>query len=380
MRPDRTRTPWLGRLAIAALALALSLVVGETVVRVLRPQELSLNHSAWDPDVGFINQPGIEARTRTAEFDMRVKINSRGLRDREFSFAKPPDTVRIGIFGDSFTFGHGVAAEETYPKVLERLANGREPGGGPAVEVLNFGIGKTGTSHQLAWYLKEGRRYDLDALVLGFLAFNDFANNWEGVYYLEGDRLVHTTTAYNRIRKAQSVANRLPLYALLATHSHLFNLAKRAAARVDDRWRGEKASARNSAAIVELGAREEAEYRLTLRLVTEFRSRVEGDGASFFFLGLPARGQQPAASYTGGEPVPAKVALYERLLADLAAGGFEVLDLVPLFSALPVEPYYFTDNGHMRARGHAEVARSLLGVLAPAIAAGPPATDAGRES
>jgi len=52
-----------------------------------------------------------------------IRINSDGLRDVEHSVAKPKNTVRIAIVGDSHEFGQGVELEETYSKVLEKRLN-----------------------------------------------------------------------------------------------------------------------------------------------------------------------------------------------------------------------------------------------------------------
>ena len=48
-----------------------------------------------------------------------VTTNRWGMRDREFDLAKPPGTFRIGLFGESHTFGNGVADEEVYEQLVE---------------------------------------------------------------------------------------------------------------------------------------------------------------------------------------------------------------------------------------------------------------------
>ena len=69
-------------------------------------------------------------------------VNSAGFRDREFDRERRAGTVRIAALGDSVTFGYGVALEESFPKVLERILNETRPGH----EVLNFGVGGYNTS------------------------------------------------------------------------------------------------------------------------------------------------------------------------------------------------------------------------------------------
>lgn len=346
------------------LSVLAGLLLAEGVVRVAYPQRLYYNVSQWDADVGFIPIPNVESRQRTLEYDMLIRINSRGMRDREFDALKPPRTVRIGVFGDSFTFGEGVAAEDTYPKVLERLFNEdpRISASGWRVEVLNFGIGKTGTSHQLAWYRKEGRRYGLDLVVVGFLAGNDFGDNLAGVYRLVDGRLVHDAQAYSSVRRIQSIVYAVPGYRWASERSHLLNLVRVAATSVDDR--GRYAEAR--------GQDEQTDRRaveLTRRLLAQFREDVTADGARFVMINLPARGQQPmtqAQADSAPKPYLRRLARLQPLVLE---DGVDLLDLVPVYAALPPERYYFEVNGHMREAGHALIAANLQQHVAPIVQA-----------
>jgi len=52
-----------------------------------------------------------------------AKTNSHGHRDDEVSLLHPPDVLRILVLGDSLTVGAGVAQEDAYPQVLEKLLN-----------------------------------------------------------------------------------------------------------------------------------------------------------------------------------------------------------------------------------------------------------------
>ena len=52
---------------------------------------------------------------------------------REYPPHPAVDTIRIAAIGDSITFGHGVADEETYPAILEARL-------GPGFEVINAGM------------------------------------------------------------------------------------------------------------------------------------------------------------------------------------------------------------------------------------------------
>ncbi len=100
-----------------------------------------------------------------------VTINSKGLRDAEIPYEKPPGTYRVIALGDSLTFGWGVPAEKTFPKLLERQI-GLHPiaglSGDSRVEIINMGIPNSNTRQELATFLIEGTRYHPDAVILGF--------------------------------------------------------------------------------------------------------------------------------------------------------------------------------------------------------------------
>ena len=79
-----------------------------------------------------------------------TSTNSWGMRDREYSLQKSPDTYRIAILGPSLTMGNGVNDSEVFDNVLEeRLARERIPSG-KRVEVLNFGVNGYALPQQVA--------------------------------------------------------------------------------------------------------------------------------------------------------------------------------------------------------------------------------------
>ncbi len=121
--------------------------------------------------------PGLFRRSETRAFEHRpgftgrdingnpIRINSSGLRDRDFQMEKPEGVYRVFVLGDSVAFGDGVAAEETFSKRLEEVLSAR----GLRVEVLNGGIRGYNT-YQEAILLKEiGLRYRPDLVLLSYV-------------------------------------------------------------------------------------------------------------------------------------------------------------------------------------------------------------------
>ena len=67
--------------------------------------------------------------------------------DYPYSHAKPENTFRITVIGDSFTFGTALQFDDAFPKRLERMLNLND---GPLkAEVLNMGVPGFSTSHEV---------------------------------------------------------------------------------------------------------------------------------------------------------------------------------------------------------------------------------------
>jgi len=91
----------------------------------------------WSPRPGF----------RGEFLGKTVTINELGLRGGPVRLPKPPGVRRIACFGDSITFGYGVADEDTYAFLLGKALAAR------GVETVNAGV--TGyTSHQVLRLLR----------------------------------------------------------------------------------------------------------------------------------------------------------------------------------------------------------------------------------
>lgn len=116
----------------------------------------------YDPDTGWKNAPNLN---KPGE-----QTNSAGMRNREeFSKHPVPGRKRLIFVGDSYTYGFLVKNEEAFATVLadEHL---------PGWDVLNMAVPGTGTDQQLVTYLKHGREYRPDIVILGFFV-RDYHRN-----------------------------------------------------------------------------------------------------------------------------------------------------------------------------------------------------------
>lgn len=362
------KTNWLAAAVLIAFSILIALVLLEMFVRVFYPQRLYYNISQWDEYVGFRTIPNIESVQTNKEYTMHIKINSRGLRDREYPFEKPANTIRIGVFGDSFTFGEGVEVEETYAQQLEQKF-AQDPllkNNGCKVEVLNFGIGKTGTSHQLAWYQKEGSKYGLDIVILGFLAGNDFDDNLMGVFQMKNGELIHNPAAYSSVRKIQRIVYSIPGYRWLAEHAHLANIIRVTGTKLDDKIRAKKKQAIVTAPEVKPETKKEQDnyaVDLTTSLIKRFAADARKNKSDFLVLIFPSRGQTPYTPKSQSENIGKIDTQLLQLQTALQKEGIAVIDFIPIFYALPPADNYYEFDGHWRPAGHKVIAEELYQYL-----------------
>lgn len=85
-----------------------------------------------------------------------------------FDRRKPPGVIRIGAFGDSFTYGDEVDERNDYPTQLQRIL---KEAGISNVEVLNFGTSWYGFTQTHIMWNEVGRYYNLDYILLGPATF-----------------------------------------------------------------------------------------------------------------------------------------------------------------------------------------------------------------
>jgi hypothetical protein len=93
--------------------------------------------------------------------------NPWGMRDREYSMAKPEDTYRIVLAGASHELGMGVKDDETFENLVEdRLNQEREGVPYMRYEILNLSIGAASLFQKLARIEQIGFDFEPDAVIL----------------------------------------------------------------------------------------------------------------------------------------------------------------------------------------------------------------------
>ncbi len=106
-------------------SIALALVIGEVVLRVVAPihQGHHKLFCQYDPLLGWSKIPNAKGQHCTAEYSVTERFNSRGIRGPEYSYEQDANQKRIMILGDSFAEGYAVEFNSLFSEVLKASLN-----------------------------------------------------------------------------------------------------------------------------------------------------------------------------------------------------------------------------------------------------------------
>lgn len=124
--------------------------------------------TGWFDDKGII---WIQDKYRKVDHEINEK-NWEFARQNPFEFTdiirseqRPAGKDRLVVLGDSFVWGGAIPYEQAWGHKLERKLTQKYP----QLEVVNWGKSGWSTLIELAFLEKEGSRYDLDVLLVGFV-------------------------------------------------------------------------------------------------------------------------------------------------------------------------------------------------------------------
>jgi len=361
-----------------------SLALAEVAVRLVRPQPvMTLSGPLYvpDPPRRYRLRPGFTGTVgNRVEFTNRVAIDREGMRGPE---PGPPDpgTLRILALGDSFTFGVGAEAGETYPARLQEILRAR----GLRAEVLNAGAPGYGVPDEAAWFARWGKPLAPDVVLVTVFIGNDLQDAAPGaaqVTVVEGALVAPGERGHTLSR-------------WLYYHSHLFVLLK--------------SSSLGGALRRLLGRPEPLETR---ELRAEFDLYAKGPPSAMVAGGAAATEAAVAGLVANAGQtkilavlIPSLVqvdprrweanlkrfardpAHYDRdrpnalFRALFARHGVPVLDLTPTFASAIArgERIYFPIDQHLTPAGYQLTARQVAAAIpAGSIPPGPPLVPLGR--
>ena len=194
----------LSKLFLAALlGLVVFLVAGEFITS--RTKEGNAVDFVRDDDLVLVRRPnatGWSWMTGTNRW-VPVSINEHHMRDAEIPVERDEDEVRILCVGDSFTYGGGLAQEETFPHFMQQRYG---PPAESGVRVMNGGANGWTTRYQRVFIEKKMDALDPDVVVLAFnwndlWSTGDFTDEEASVRILgDGCWLCRIGAAYDRVR------------------------------------------------------------------------------------------------------------------------------------------------------------------------------------
>ncbi|HMF55575.1 MAG TPA: SGNH/GDSL hydrolase family protein [Pyrinomonadaceae bacterium] len=273
-----------------------------------------------DYERGYAPRPNVEGWF-WVENKVYVRINGEGFRDREHSKAKPADTVRIAVLGDSFAEARQVPMEQTFWAVMEQRLQSCPALAGKKVEVLNFGVGGYGTAQELLTLRQRVWDYSPDIVILAVTTYNDIIDNYRPFkqteeipyFFYRNDQLVYDSSFRDSPTYRWHDSRMFRAWEWLHNHSCFIQLLHHAQYNIRTRisdWRARRALSQSQAAqpntpqsqqtqsrtvsaedvglnnmiYVEPDDTWKEAWRLTEGLIKQTRDEVERRGAKFLFV------------------------------------------------------------------------------------------------
>lgn len=186
----------------------LSLLWGEVFTRALLPQSVDarMNIFAADPVIGYTYKPHAQTHEKGREYNALYRINSIGLRDREYG-AKREGVFRVLLLGDSFSVSHGMTIEDSLSRQLERALREVAAADGISIkfEVINAAAGGYSPYNYWRAYQRWAPVFNPDAVIIGLSPDDYECDNENMTYLIENGE----TLALTREGEAPKVQKRL---------------------------------------------------------------------------------------------------------------------------------------------------------------------------
>jgi hypothetical protein len=386
------------KLLLVLFGLVIGITIAELGLRVLGYSYPGF----YQPDAtrGYALVPGMEGWYRK-EGQAYIRINSAGMRDREHTKAKPADTIRIAVIGDSYAEAFQVPIEQAFWFVMEGKlqANGYAPG--KQIEVLNFGVSGYGTATELITLRELVWDYAPDIVLLAVTTNNDVSDNSrelkktdEAPYFVYRDGKLVLDDSFRSSRAfvlRQSRLSRLGRW--IKDHSRCVQAINEAHRAFKTLLASSKSSPRTSSVESATGSDTSARseelgtdnlvYRepdsplwnnawlVTEGLILLMRDEVNARGAKFVVVTL-SNGVQVVPDPAGREAFMKRVGVKDlfypdnRIRALCIRGSIPVITLAPELQAYAQKSGTFLHgfgsdlgNGHWNASGH-RVAGELI--------------------
>ena len=359
----------LRNIGLVVVSTILSLLLAEWSIRTFYPQQLAVRHTTEDGLV--IHPPGLT--TYLTEFKQEVRFNAMGMRDKDHAKAKPPNTARILVLGDSFMEALQVAFEDSFPSLLELGLRDRLQ---ENVEVINCAVSGWGQDDQLAYLTEIGRAFEPDLILVAMTLHNDVLDNMEERFHtLAHDKLVARPLARRPLleRKILHVKD------FFASRSHLAQLLRKwkirgeiqnAATALDGHVR-ELISRNGGSVDLQRG------WKLTFELFKRIREVGKSMGADTAIILIPLKAQLQEDSleeFLNSAGMSIDDVVIDKPQQEMKTFGheanIEIIDLLPTLRKWTMEhrtseagASLHLHEGHWNVDGHILAAKSAVDEL-----------------
>lgn len=370
-KPQSRLRRWGKKLLALVISTFIALVLAEVVVRFAAPQVLSV--PLLESFGGLqVTRANLDGRAQVPGlFSVTYHTNSQRFRGRQDYSERPaPGVPRIVATGDSFCFGLGAEDDQAYPAVLEKLMSA----GGRRVEVINAGVGGTGTGSQALWYELALARFKPNVVVLAVFV-NDLDDDLASpMFTLDGSGnavpvpLAERERRMEPVERARKRVNAIPGYSFLAEHSHLVNMVRRIAS-ISMSGGGAKAPVKSAEQVAKERARYTSEapplLKAELRWLNE---KVRANGGTLVVAWFPTRETiYPDAGAEADDGRWKSGVAVEALTQFAAAEGVPLLEPTAAFLAKAKvtegELFYKGADNHARPAGYQLFAEEVAGFL-----------------
>jgi hypothetical protein len=184
----------------------------------------------YDPLLGWRHIPNVTNEWSTPEYRVSVHYNAKGWRDSDHTYAKPPNTSRIVIVGDSFAEGLGVAAQDRFSDIAQAIV-------GRPFEVVNLGVAAYSTDQKLLLLENDGWKYEPDIVVLELDFYDVWGDGLPSTHMVMGTQKPVFVLDGSGALKLTNVPVPSPPARTARPRSRLYDLLRRTMARQEQVWR-----------------------------------------------------------------------------------------------------------------------------------------------
>lgn len=274
---------------------------------------------------------------------MYIEVNADGLLGKPYHTARTPGKLRVAVLGDSFTSGEAVSPEKKFTGVWERKLSKKISAG---VEVINFGLGGTGTWQQLQMFHTRTRKYKPDLTVLAFCWCNDIDNNIDQ-FNSKADSRNPLLDQYDVGVWTMLQVKRKNFNKWLWNHSSLYQFTRGKYNRLESSVRHaiKRQLATNTSQFDELYSFDTKSWDITKKLIIKLQSEVQKNGSRLAVIHFGGQSQ-----YKASKRFPVKQ--FDNFLSDQ---GIEHLNTFEIFNKMKnkdLEKYFIPNDGHLNESGH----------------------------